>query len=129
MIDHYLAYTLIDISETSALQIQNYNSLVQVLQLRANVDNVDEGMKGNQDLIEYDFGTNFGGNQNVWTMSFTTEQQNLFANRNGEFGGLIDDIHNVPVITKLMESVKIDPKVFDSINPDTKNIYFIKQQY
>ena len=106
MIDHYLAYTLIDISETSALQIQNYNSLVQVLQLRANVDNVDEGMKGNQDLIEYDFGTNFGGNQNVWTMSFTTEQQNLFANRNGEFGGLIDDIHNVPVITKLMESVK-----------------------
>ena len=62
-------------------------------------------------------------------MSFTTEQQNLFANRNGEFGGLIDDNHNVPVITKLMESVKIDPKVFDSINPDTKNIYFIKQQY
>ena len=129
MIDHYLAYTLVDISETSALQIQNYNSLVQVLQLRANVDNVDEGMKGNQDLMQYDFGTNFGGNQNVWTMSFTTEQQNLFANRNGEFGGLIDDIHNVPVITKLMESVKIDPKVFDSINPDTKNIYFIKQQY
>ena len=129
MIDHYLAYTLIDISETSALQIQNYNSLVQVLQLRANVDNVDEGMKGNQDLTKYEVGTNFGGNQNVWIMSFTTEQQNLFENRNGEFGGLIEDIHNVPVITKLMESVKIDPKVFDSTNPDTKNIYFIKQQY
>ena len=129
MIDHYLAYTLIDISETSALQIQNYNSLVQVLQLRANVDNVDEGMKGNQDLTKYEFGTNFGGNQNVWILSFTTEQHNLFENRDGEFGGLLEDIHNVPVITKLMESVSIEPKVFDSINPTTKNIYFIKQQY
>ena len=112
-----------------ALQIQNYNSLVQVLQLRANVDNVDEGMKGNQDLTKYEFGTNFGGNQNVWILSFTTEQQNLFENRDGEFGGLLEDIHNVPVITKLMESVSIEPKVFDSINPTTKNIYFIKQQY
>ena len=117
-------YTLVDISESSALQMQNYNALIQTIQLRSNVENVGSTLNGNQDLTRYNFGTNFGGEQNVWILDFTTEHTDIFSNINGEFGGLIEDIHNVPVIVKLMESAKIDPAVFDAENTKTKNIYF-----
>ena len=119
-------YTLVDISESSALQMQNYNALIQTIQLRSNVENVGSTLNGNQDLTRYNFGTNFGGEQNVWILDFTTEPTDIFSNINGEFGGLIEDIHNVPVIVKLMESAKIDPAVFDAENTKTKNIYFKK---
>ena len=119
-------YTLVDISESSALQMQNYNALIQTIQLRSNVENVAPTLNGNQDLTRYNFGTNFGGEQNVWILDFTTEHTDIFSNINGEFGGLIEDIHNVPVIVKLMESAKIDPAVFDAENTKTKNIYFKK---
>ena len=116
MQEHVIAYTLVDISETSALQMQNFNALVQAIQLRANIDNVDEGIMGNQDLTQYKFGSDFGGEHNVWVLSFTTEQQKLFDNITGEFGGLKEDVHNVPA-------------VFDTLNPKTKNIYFMKQTF
>ena len=82
---------------------------------------------GNQDMTEYDFGTEFGGTQNVWLLSFVVEQSSVFANRDGDLGGLEDDIHNVPVITDLMESVSVNPAVFDSKNAKTINIYFNRQ--
>jgi|TARA_R110000803_G_C11761147_1_gene293936 hypothetical protein len=129
MQEHVIAYTLVDISETSALQMQNFNALVQAIQLRANIDNVDEGIMGNQDLTQYKFGSDFGGEHNVWVLSFTTEQQKLFDNITGEFGGLKEDVHNVPVITGLYESVNVAPAVFDTLNPKTKNIYFMKQTF
>ena len=53
-------YTLVDISESSALQMQNYNALIQTIQLRSNVENVGSTLNGNQDLTRYNFGTNFG---------------------------------------------------------------------
>ena len=127
MIETITAHTLIDISDgKSALQEQNLNTLVQVVSLRANPLQIETTLLGNQDLSQYDFGDDFGGNHNVWKFVFKVEQQDIFTNRNGELGGLEDDVHNCPIINDLMESCKINPAVFDSKNPKTKNIYFIK---
>jgi len=127
MIETITAHTLIDISDgKSALQEQNLNTLIQVVSLRANPLQIETTLLGNQDLSQYDFGDDFGGNHNVWKFVFKVEQQDIFTNRNGELGGLEDDVHNCPIIDDLMESCKINPAVFDSKNPKTKNIYFIK---
>jgi len=128
MREHIVAYTLIDISDASALQQQNLNSLIQTIALRANPMAIDSELMGNQDMQDYDFGDNYGGTQNVWILSFIIEQSNVFDNKNGELGGLIDDVHNVPIITDLLESASINPPVFDSKNIKTKNIYFNKQE-
>lgn len=128
MIETIIAHTLIDISDgKSALQEQNLNTLIQVVSLRANPLQIETTLLGNQDLSEYDFGEDFGGNHNVWKFVFKVEQQDIFINKNGELGGLEDDVHNCPIINDLMESCKINPAVFDSKNPKTKNIYFIKE--
>ena len=55
---------------------------------------------------------------------FETEQAGLFENKLGSLGGLIQDVHQVPVITKLLESVTIEPAVFDTQGEQSKNTYF-----
>ena len=124
MHQHVVGYTLIDISETSALQMQNYNTLLQTISLRGNPLNIKVSMAGNQDMQDYDFGDDFGGHHNIWVISFVTEQIDVFGNRQGPLGGLEEDCHQVPVITNLMESAAIKPSVFDTKNAKTKNLYF-----
>lgn len=124
MYEHIVGYTLVDISDASALQRQNLHSLIQVISLRANPMNIKIAMMANQPMTDYDFGSEFGGRQNVWLISFTVEQSNVFQNKNGELGGLIDDTNQVPVITELMESVVIDPEIFNTIDTKFKNTYF-----
>lgn len=84
-------------------------------------------MMGNQDMSDYDFGENFGGKHNVWLLSFTVEQSDVFKNKNGELGGLEDDLHQVPIIAELLESATITPEIFDTKNQLTKNTYFNRQ--
>ena len=124
MHQHVVGYTLIDISETSALQMQNFNTLLQTIALRGNPLNIHVSLAGNQNMQDYDFGEDFGGTHNIWVISFVTEQIDVFGNRNGPLGGLVEDCHQVPVITNLMESAAINPGVFDTKNIKTKNLYF-----
>ena len=124
MHQHVVGYSLVDISQTSALQLQNYNSLLQTIALRANPLNVRVSMAGNQILSDYDFGEDYGGNHNVWVMSFVVEQPDVFANKHSNLGGLMSDCHQVPVISNLLESITISASVFDTMNDKTKNLYF-----
>ena len=75
-------------------------------------------------MQKHQFGMNFGGSQNVWQLEFETEQAGLFENKLGLLGGLIQDVHQVPVITNLLESVPLEPAVFDTQDEQTKNTYF-----
>lgn len=127
MNEHIVGYTLVDISDQSALQRQNLNTMVQTISLRANPLNVKVHLMGNQDLKDYSFGENFGSKQNIWLLSFTIEQSNVFQNKNGELGGLEDDLHQVPIIADLLETVTIHPQIFDTKNLLTKNTYFNRQ--
>ena len=124
MAEQITCYTLIDVSEQTALQLQNHNALLQTVALRGNPLRMSVSKLGNQDMQQYNFGLDFGGNQNVWQFTFETEQAGLFDNKAGVLGGLIQDVHQVPIITDLIESVTIDPAVFDTINEQSKNTYF-----
>lgn len=127
MQEHIVCYTLVDITDSSALQRQNLNTLVQTISLRANPLNVKVHMMGNQNMKDYEFGDNFGGTQNVWLLSFIVEQSDVFQNKNGELGALVHDLHQVPVIGDLMESITLVPEIFDTKNSLTKNTYFNRQ--
>ena len=127
MQEHIVGYTLIDISDASALQRQNLNSLLQCISLRANPMNIKILMMPNQPMADYEFGDNFGGNHNVWMCSFTVEQSLLYENKKGALGGVHDDVHQVPIIANLLESATIDPEIFDSQDSNKKNIYFNRQ--
>lgn len=128
MAEQITCYTLIDVSEETALQQQNHNALLQTVALRGNPQRISVRKLGNQDMQNYNFGMDFGGAHNVWEFKFETEQAGLFDNKMGSLGGLVQDVHLVPVITNLLESVRIDPAVFDTQTETSKNTYFEAEQ-
>ena len=127
MQEHIVGYSLVDITDASALQRQNLNSLLQCVSLRANPMNIKVMLMANQSMENYDFGQNFGGHHNVWIISFTVEQSMLYENKSGPLGGLHEDVHQVPIIADLMESATISPEIFDAKDHLKKNIYFNRQ--
>jgi hypothetical protein len=115
----YRIMSLVDItrtnphrSETDTMllsQQANFNSLIQAIGLRSNV-------AWEQDPIRYEGSLPhpFEGRGAYWSWEFTVEREDIFFNENGPVGLLIEDLHNVPIITNLTETVDIDPAVFQT---------------
>lgn len=125
---NYRLLTLIDITETgehhgpdnkAMSQQANYNTLIQVLGLRANptphktVSHHTDTMKG------LGFGTKYKGKQRYWECEFEIEYGAVPVE------DLLADFDLVPVITGLDETVKLDVPIFSSYDSQTKNIIIL----
>jgi hypothetical protein len=115
----YIIITLVDItrnnitrSETDQLKIKqqaNFNSLIQAIGLRANVSWTADP--------RYDKGTlpfGLGGKAAYWEWHFDTEREDVFKRDNDAVALLVDDLHGVPVIDGLNNSVDLNPSAFVS---------------
>lgn len=115
----YIIITLVDItrnnitrSETNQLKIQqqaNFNSLVQAIGLRANITWTADP--------KYDKGTlpyGLGGKAAYWEWLFDTEREDVFRQDDNAVALLVDDLHGVPVIDRLNNSVDLNPSAFVS---------------
>lgn len=112
----YEVTTLIDITRTNAnrdekdpLKIKqqaNFNSLIQSIGLRSNLDwNSDP--KIHTGALPTD-----DGKANHWIWKFNVERESIFEKGKDPVGLLIDDLDGVPVISGLLESIDLDPSVF-----------------
>ena len=113
----YHILTFVDITksnahrnETSALKVgqqANFNSLLQALGLRSNVE-WDEDPKMHTGKLPEPL----TGKANHWTWEFFTERDAVYQKDADPVGLLIDDLNGVPVVDRLNNSVDIDPAVF-----------------
>lgn len=123
----YKITTLVDITRTQAtnnsndikkkLQQSNFNTLLQTIGLRANITWQKDPSYHHGVLPEP-----FDGKASFWTWEFEVEQEYLFEKDNDPVGLLLDDLHGVPVISNLDNSIEIHPSVFQIFNDD-KNIW------
>lgn len=129
--DFFTAYMLVDITDTGVSdsrhtpvkaynQAQNLNALIQLVSLRTqpvmvSVDLVEDN------LSNYDFGSNFSGTHNIWILKFATERSGYTTEAT-----LISDANGLPVITGLDETANVSPAVLNSTSVTAKNIYFIQ---
>lgn len=123
----YQLITLVDItrakpsrSEKDSFKLSqqaNFNSLIQSIGLRSNVD-WDWDPKMNTGRIP-----GHDGKANHWVWEFDAEREDIFLKDNDPVGLLKEDINGVPVITGLDDSVDIFPAVFQTHGPNT-NIWF-----
>jgi len=115
----YRIISLVDItrtnpnrSETDSLktsQQANFNSLVQAIGLRSNIEwNVDP-VRTIGALPEP-----FEGHGAYWTWEFIVEREEVFLNSQGPVGLLIEDLNHVPIISGLDETIDINPCVFET---------------
>ncbi len=122
----YKIVTLVDItrtnpsrSETDKLKISqqaNFNSLLQAIGLRTNIDwRQDPVMKTGRlpdPLV---------GKANHWIWEFDSEREDVFMKDGDSIGHLEDDLHGVPIINQLNNSEDINPAAFNTLgeHPNT----------
>lgn len=128
--DFFTAYTLVDITDTGVTdptpskaynQAQNLNAMVQMIGLRTQPIMISVDMVEDQNLEDYDFGSNFTGSATVWMLKFATERSGYTTEVT-----LVSDSNGLPVVTGLDESVSIAPAVLNSTSATAKNIYFVQ---
>ena len=127
-----VGYTLVDITQTNVLsstdskqrnQQRNWETLVQVLGLRAQLLTLSSPQMLDLDITGSKFGSNYTGHHYVWTFKFGTEQDGVYSDSKSIFGTLENDFVNVPIITGLNERTILTTRTFVVSGPAT-NIYF-----
>ena len=127
----YEITTLVDITRTHAvktepdqlkiLQQNNFNSLRQAIELRSIVNWVNDPKRQEGRLPQ-----GFDGKAAYWTWIFDVEREDLFLSGNDPVALLKDDLHGVPIVTGLTETVEIKPAAFqtkgDAVNTIVKII-------
>jgi len=125
--------TLIDITATGVIrpnqgstfqlnQNKNFITLMQCIELKSVVSYPEKPQVEKVDIKNLGFGAAFKGKQNVWTFKIAPDRDKVYLDDNGnELGLLINDIHQVPVIKNLAETVNIDTPMFDLSDDQFKN--------
>ena len=121
----YKIITLIDITRTNPTRVEqdptilgqqaNFNTFLQGIGMRANIE-------WEQDPI-MDTGVlplPFEGKATHWTWEFTVERDQVFELDNDPVALLVQDLHNIPVVSNLLNDVDLYPAAIqtqgDSIN-------------
>lgn len=124
--------TLIDVTNTKVSranqgsqqeydQFRNFTTLMQCIGLRC-IINYDENPAVEEiDLKDLGFGSAFKGKHKVWTFRFRPDRQLAFEDGGDPVGLLINDMHEVPVIKNLTETVNIDKAVFFTYESQHRN--------
>ena len=129
-IEYFTCYTLVDITDTGIYnpsagnayeQAQNLNALLQAISLGSQpiLSSVEKILAA--ELADYDFGSDFTGNQNVWILRFASERVGSITTTS-----LVRDIDGLPVYDDLEETAVFDTNVFETNASDQKNIYFYR---
>jgi hypothetical protein len=114
----YQILTLVDITRTSVGRSEtdpkkigqqaNFNSLLQAIGLRANIT-----WEQDPEIKDGRLPHPRSGKANHWTWEFDTERDLLFYKDDADPTGLLlDDLHGVPIISQLNNSIDIHPSIF-----------------
>ena len=129
-IEYFTCYTLVDISDTGVYdpnqgkeyeEAQNLNSLLQAISLGSQPTLSSVEKLTAADLAEYEFGTDFTGNHNIWILRFASERVGTIT-----VNTLIRDIEGLPLYDDLEETAVFDDNVFETTDTSKKNIYFVR---
>jgi hypothetical protein len=126
----YKIITLIDITRTQATkhepddyrlkQQSNFNSLRQAIELRSNVEWLRDPQKKSGRLPD-----DIEGKATHWIWEFEVERDEVFLKNSDPVGLLKDDIHGVPIIPDLDNSLVIDPAAFQTTGSSTNTWIFM----
>jgi len=126
--------TLIDITMTrvnrpvqgTQLQLdqqRNFTTLTQCVELRSIVEYQTGPTCEKVDIKNLNFGSAYKGKQTVWTFRFSPDRSGIYADESGDpLGYLVNDLHEVPIVKNLTESINIDKPIFDIKDERYKNI-------
>ena len=106
-------------------QNSNFNTMLQLLQMRGNItwESSPEKMEL-PTLANHCFGSFYESKQTIWNFQFFTEQSGVYGDVQEPTLNLIEDFHQVPIVSFCKETVTLQNSCFDTLNPQTLNTYF-----
>jgi hypothetical protein len=131
--------TLIDITATGVVRInqgtqlqvdqnKNFNTVRQCLEMRSVILYNSLPTTEKINVNNLGFGSSYRGEHTVWTFTFSPDRSDAYDNGSGDsIGFLFDDVHEVPIIVNLTETINIVKAIFDCKDSKYKNI-IIKAQ-
>ncbi len=103
-------------------QYRNYATLLQAIGLRTNILFDQEPVTVKEKLSGNKFGSAFASKSHqIWTFEFTTDRSDVYYDQGDPLHLLKEDLHNVPVVKNLQESINIVNAVFDLKSDKYKN--------
>lgn len=105
-------------------QNNNFSTLVQLLQIRANIIWEQPPFRINDTLGNSGFGSFYEGKHTSWHFQFFTEQSGIYGDDTDPVSELIGDFHHVPIVSFCKETATFPTSTFDTQNLKTLNTYF-----
>ena len=97
---------------TARNQNSNFNTMIQMLQIRGNIVWEDDPVRFTHDLSVTKFGSCYEGTNTSWHFSFFTEQTDVFGNENDPTEQLTEDFNLVPILTECKNSAHFPIQTF-----------------
>ena len=105
-------------------QNANFNTMIQLLQMRGNITWEVPPIKINETLGNSAFGSAYEGQHISWHFTFFTEQSDVYGKPHEPTVQLIDDFHLVPILNFCKETATFPIATFITQNSETINTYF-----
>jgi hypothetical protein len=104
-------------------QFKNWTTFQQCIGLRSIISYDGIPTVEEVDIKGLGFGSKFKGKHRVWTFVFYPDRSGAYVDEKGNtIGILLNDLHQVPVIEKLTETINTSKAVFDLEDPSNKNV-------
>lgn len=131
--------TLIDITNTKVSrpgqgtaeqydQFRNFTTLMQCIGLRCIVTYDDNPTVEEVDVKGMGFGSAYKGKHKVWTFKFKPDRVLAYEDNENPVGLLVHDMHEVPIIKTLTETINIEKAVFFTYESQFKNTIITAHQ-
>lgn len=131
--------TLVDVTNTKVTrpnqgsqleynQFKNYTTMMQCIELRCIVTYDDLPHVEEVDVKDMGFGSAYKGKHQVWTFTFRPDRTAAYDDEGNPVGLLINDMHEIPVIKSLTETINIDKAVFFTYESQWKNTIITAHQ-
>ena len=105
-------------------QNANFNTMIQLLQIRGNITWEVPPMRINETLGNSAFGSAYEGKHISWHFAFFVEQSEVYGEQQEPTAQLIDDFHLVPILNFCKETATFPTATFITQNSETINTYF-----
>jgi hypothetical protein len=109
---------------TAKNQNNNFNTMLQLLQMRSNITWEQPSMKIHNTLGNSGFGSAYEGKHMSWHFTFFTEQNAVYGDPENPTGQLIQDFNLVPIINSCKETATFPQSTFITQDSKTINTYF-----
>ena len=107
-------------------QQSNFTTLIQLLQMRSNINWEATPRKQTDTLANWRFGSVFEGRHTIWQFEWQVEQPEVYTFDGDNVGGLIEDFDQIPIINFCKETAAFPMNVFNTQDPQYINTYFTK---